>query len=83
MTERQRRARAEFISEEPVMGLTILYAAAFLGCSGAIDLMYRFLNSPSPGSLRYIFPLGMAAPAWIGLRGWAKRVLEARATETE
>ncbi|MFO0891999.1 MAG: hypothetical protein U0790_23045 [Isosphaeraceae bacterium] len=83
MTQQQRKGRAEFIRDQPALWFAILYATTFFGGSVAIDL-WSHLIRPSSGDWiwRYCFPLGLAVPQWMGLRGWAMRVIDARPAET-
>ena len=77
MTEQQRRGRAEFMRDEPALWFGVLYAGAFLGCTAAIDVMAWLSVSGLSGAGRYLLPLSVAFPVWLGLRGWARNVLRA------
>ena len=74
MTERQRRSRAEFILEEPVLWLVTFYSVSFLAVSAYLDLRV-WSGGVTLGPSRYISPLAVTFPAWLGMRSWAKRVL--------
>ena len=76
MTEQQRRSRAEFIRDEPALWFALLYAAVFLGCSAVIDLMAW--GSDMSRASRYLLPLAVAVPPWLGLRRWVRGVSRAR-----
>jgi len=85
VTDLQRLERAGFIREQPGMWLVMIYAVGFLGISVSVDLWNLFLTPPMnmAGSGRYLFTLGITLPQWIGLRSWARRVLEARPRSAE
>lgn len=75
MTDLQRLQRAAFIREQPFLWFAQLYAAAFLGCAVVHDmLLVSGAGGLSPSS-RYLLPLVGALPAWVGLRGWSRRVM--------
>ena len=74
MTEQQRQQRAAFIREQPVFGLIVCYAVAFLGCSVAIDTLQVLGDSAPSAWARYLMPL-IALPMWLGLWGWARRMV--------
>ncbi len=74
MTEQQRQSRAEFIRDEPALWFALLYAAVFLGCSAVIDLMPWLSGSDMSGASRYLLPLAVAVPPWLGLRRWVRGV---------
>ncbi len=78
MTEQQRQSRAEFIRDAPGLWFALLYAAGFLGCSAAIDLMAWLSGSVVSGAWRYFLPLAVAVPPWLGLRRWVRGVSRAR-----
>lgn len=83
--EQQRMGRAGFIHDQPGLWLAMTYAVAFLGVSVAGDLWNRFIPplAHESGAWRYFIPLSIAIPQWIGLRSWARRVLEARPPQAE
>jgi hypothetical protein len=75
MTEQQRKQRAAFfISDHPGLWLFMLYAMAFLGCAVAIDGLQMVDLSASSHLQRYLPPLAIVLPMWIGLWGWARRI---------
>jgi|GEM_PF-6708470 len=67
------------------MWLLMIYAVGFLGISVLVDLWSLFQTPPMnmAGFGRYIFTLGITLPQWIGLRSWARRILEARPYKAE
>jgi hypothetical protein len=75
MTDLQRLQRAAFVREQPLLWFALLYAVAFLGCAVAHDvLVISGAAGLSPFS-RYLLPLVVALLAWLGLRGWSRRVV--------
>ncbi len=74
MSEQQRQCRAEFVRDQPIFWLFIIYAGGFLACSVCLDLWAK-LTGDTSGLSRYLFPLGLAIPPWLGLRNWAQKVL--------
>ncbi len=76
MTEQQRQQRAAFIREQPVLWLLLIYATAFLAGSVAIDGMRLLWDvAPSSGVQRYLLPLVIVLPQWLGMWGWARRMV--------
>jgi hypothetical protein len=73
MTEQQRQQRAAFIREQPALWLFLLYAGAFVGCAAALDALQLAGGAAPSHVLRYLLPLVIALPSWLGLRGWARR----------
>ena len=74
MTDLQRLQRAAFVREQPLLWFVQLYAVAFLGGAVAHDvLLISGATGLSPLS-RYLFPVVLALPAWLALRGWSRRV---------
>ena len=73
MTEIQRQQRAAFIREQPLLWFALVYASSFLGCAVASDALY-FCGAKGLSDVgRYLLPLAIALPLWIGLRGWSRR----------
>lgn len=83
--EQQRMERARLIQEEPAWLFIICYAVVFLSCSAFTDFLSLFTTPPSTmeGFGRYSFPLAIILPGWLGLRSWAKRLLEACPSEAK
>ena len=78
MTEVQRQNRAAFIREQPLLWFALLYASAFLSAAVALDGL-RFFGAVDPSLLtRYLVPLSIALPPWLGLRSWSRRANAAR-----
>jgi hypothetical protein len=73
MTEQQRQQRAAFIRDQPGLWLLLLYSVAFLSCTAAIDALGWAGLAAHSGGMGYLLPLVVALPAWVGLRGWARR----------
>jgi len=75
MTNLQRMQRASFVREQPLLWLVLLYAAAFLGCAVANDVQ-RIWGTAGLSTLgRYVVPVVLAFPAWLGLRRWSRHVV--------
>jgi hypothetical protein len=69
----ERLQRAAFIREQPLLWFFLLYAAAFLGCGVARDVLH-LSGATGPSALAsYLLPLATALPLWLGLRGWSRR----------
>jgi hypothetical protein len=73
MTDQQRQQRATFIREQSVLWLFLLYAGAFVPYPAALDALPP-AGAPAPSHMqRYLLPLVIALPSWLGLQGWARR----------
>jgi hypothetical protein len=82
MTREQRRMRAEIINEQPALWLFLLYAGGFFGMTVVGDLLGWTGEGPFRGPGRYLVPLAITFPIWIGMRQWALRIVYGRADGT-
>jgi hypothetical protein len=73
MTEQQCQQRAAFIREQPGLWLFLMYAGAFVGCAVATDVLWLAGDASPSHMARYLLPLAIALPVWVGLRCWARR----------
>jgi len=76
VTQQQRQQRAAFFCEQPGLWLFLLYAVAFVGCAIATDALRLVGCEPLSRLTGYLFPLVIALPMWLGMRGWARRMLD-------
>jgi hypothetical protein len=74
MTDLERLQRAAFVREQPLLWFFLLYAAGFLGCAVARDLLHLSGATGPSVAASYLLPLALALPPWLGLRGWSRRV---------
>ena len=73
MADQEWQQRAALFREQPGLWLFLLYAGAFLGCAVANDLL-TWATGTAPSHLqRYLLPLVLALPIWLGIRAWARR----------
>jgi len=75
MTDLQRHQRAAFVREQPLLWFVLLYAAGFLGCAVANDVLIAWGATGLSSLARYLLPVAVALPSWLGLRGWSRRVI--------
>ncbi len=71
----RRKWLMEFVADKPGVVFLILYAIMYLTTNVATDVTAVFLPVDNSASHRYLFPIAIAFPFWLGLKSNSKRFI--------
>ena len=74
MTDEPRAQRAALIREQPTLCFVLVYATTFLGGAIAGDVLLACGSTGLSDTGRYLLPLAVGVPMWLGLRSWSHRL---------